>query len=42
MAGLAAPAAPKKNNLADKTVRLSVPDVMEDEGEKEVNNEYDV
>ncbi|KAF5512181.1 hypothetical protein CGCA056_v012684 [Colletotrichum aenigma] len=42
MAGLAAPAAPKKNNLADKTVRLSVPDVMENEGEKEVNNEHDV
>ncbi|KAF4914269.1 hypothetical protein CGCVW01_v010634 [Colletotrichum viniferum] len=41
MAGLAAPAAPKKNNLEDKTIRLSVPDVMEDEGENEVNNEHD-
>ncbi|KAF5489591.1 hypothetical protein CGCS363_v012730 [Colletotrichum siamense] len=35
-------AAPKKNNLEDKTIRLSVPDVMEDEGENEVNNEHDV
>ncbi|KAJ3961577.1 hypothetical protein N0V92_001709 [Colletotrichum tropicale] len=40
MAGLPAPAAPKKNSLEGEAFRSSVPDVMEDEGENGINNEH--
>ncbi|KAH9226981.1 hypothetical protein K456DRAFT_1730612 [Colletotrichum gloeosporioides 23] len=40
MTGVAAPATPKKINLDDKIFRRSVPDVIEDQEEKEVNNKH--
>ncbi|KAJ0335046.1 hypothetical protein COL922a_009849 [Colletotrichum nupharicola] len=40
MTGVAAPATPKKINLDDKTFLRSVPDVIEDQEEKEVNNKH--
>ncbi|KAE9578335.1 hypothetical protein CGMCC3_g5383 [Colletotrichum fructicola] len=39
MAGLPASAAPKKKNLEEETFRPRVPDVMEDEGENQINNQ---